>query len=88
MKTNRLLSQPMAQAMLTRQLGDYGLGFGVPSAGVFRFQHGGGNEGYRCFLVLSVESGDGIAVMTNADSGEVLFEAIIAAIGAAYGWSV
>ena len=78
----------MAQAMLTRRLGDYGLGFSVPSAGVFRFQHGGGNEGHRCFLVLSVESGDGIAVMTNADSGEVLFEAIIAAIGAAYGWSV
>jgi CubicO group peptidase (beta-lactamase class C family) len=86
--SDRLLSQTMAQAMLTRRLGDYGLGFSVPSAGVFRFQHGGGNEGYRCFLVLSVESGDGVAVMTNADSGEVLFEAIIAAIGAAYGWSV
>ena len=78
----------MAQAMLTRRLGDYGLGFSVPSAGVFRFLHDGGNEGYRCFLLLSVESGDGVAVMTNADSGEVLYKAIIAAIGAAYGWSV
>jgi hypothetical protein len=78
----------MAKAMLTRQLGDYGLGFAVPSTGVFRFQHGGGNEGYRCFLVLSVETGDGVAVMTNADSGEVLFKVIIAAIGAAHGWDV
>ena len=86
--SDRLLSQAMAKVMLTRQLDDYGLGFAVPSAGVFRFQHGGGNEGYRCFLVLSVESGDGVAVMTNGDSGEVLFKAIIAAIGAAYGWSV
>ncbi len=86
--SDRLLSQAMAKAMLTRQLSDYGLGFAVPSAGVFRFQHGGGNEGYRCFLVLSVETGDGVAVMTNGDSGEVLFQAIIAAIGAAYGWNV
>ncbi len=86
--SDRLLSQAMAKAMLTRQLGDYGLGCALPSAGVFRFQHGGGNEGYRCFLVLSVETGDGVAVMTNGDAGDVVFNAIIAAIGAAYGWSV
>jgi CubicO group peptidase (beta-lactamase class C family) len=86
--SDALLSQAMARAMLTRQMDDYGLGFALPSGGVFRFQHGGGNEGYTCFLVLSVETGDGVAVMTNGDSGEVLFKAVIAAIGAAYGWDV
>lgn len=86
--SNRLLSQAMTQVMLTRQMDDYRLGFALPSAGVFRFQHGGGNEGYRCFLVLSVETGDGVAVMTNGDSGDALFKEIIEAIGAAYGWNV
>jgi len=52
-----------------------------------RFQHGGGNEGYRCFLVLSVESGDGLVIMTNSDSGEALIDEIFTAIAAAYGWS-
>lgn len=83
-----LLSQAMAQTMLTRQVDNYGLGFALPSKGVFRFQHGGSNIGYRCHLVLSVETGDGVAVMTNGDSGDALFKEIIAAIGAAYGWDV
>lgn len=81
-----LLPQPLARRMLTREVGDYGLGFVLPSGGVFRFQHGGGNAGYRCFLVLSVESGDGIVVMTNSDSGEVLLGDVFEAIAAAYGW--
>lgn len=72
--------------LLTRELGDYGLGFALPSAGVFRFQHGGGNAGYRCGLVLSVESGDGVVIMTNSDSAEPLMGEVISAVAEAYGW--
>ncbi len=84
--SEKLLSQAMARTMLTRQAGDYGLGFSLPSAGVFRFQHGGGNQGYRCWLVLSVKAGDGVVVMTNGDSGDPLINEIFAAIATAYGW--
>jgi CubicO group peptidase (beta-lactamase class C family) len=83
-----LLSQEMAKEMLTRQVGDYGLGFSVPAAGVPRFQHGGSNIGFICFLVLSVESGDGVVIMTNGDSGGALINVIFPAITAAYGWRV
>ncbi|MEJ2078041.1 MAG: serine hydrolase [Acidobacteriota bacterium] len=84
--SERLLSQRLARTMLTPELGDYGLGFALPSAGVFRFQHGGGNAGYRCGLVLSVESGDGVVIMTNSDSAEPLMSEVISAIATAYGW--
>jgi CubicO group peptidase (beta-lactamase class C family) len=81
-----LLPQRLTRMMLARQIGDYGLGFSLPSAGVLRFQHGGGNAGYRCLLVLTAESGDGVVIMTNGDSGEALISEIFSAIAAAYGW--
>ena len=81
-----LLSQDLAQEMLTRQIEDFGLGVSLPSAGVFRFQHSGGNAGYRCFMVLSVVSPDGVVIMTNSDSGEPLIREIFDVIAHAYGW--
>ncbi len=85
-KSNMLLSRDLARQMLTRQIGDFGLGLALPSAGVFRFQHSGGNAGYRCFMVLSVESPDGVVIMTNSDSGEPLIWEVFQAIAQAYGW--
>lgn len=86
--SDNLLPQRLAQLMLTRQVGDFGLGFSLPSEGIFRFQHGGSNVGYRCHLVLSVQSGDGVVIMTNGDAGEGLIKEIFSAIAAAYGWKV
>jgi len=84
--SEKLLSQKLACEMLTRQTDDFGLGFSLPSAGVFRFQHSGGNAGYRCFMVLSVEVPDGVVIMTNGDSGEQLIWEVFEVIAHAYGW--
>ena len=86
-KSNTLLSRDLARQMLTRQIDDFGLGVSLPSAGVFRFQHSGGNAGYRCFMVLSVEVPDGVVIMTNSDSGEPLIWEVFEVIAHAYGWS-
>ncbi len=83
-----LLSRPLARTMLTRQISDFGLGVYLPSVGVYRFQHSGGNVGYRCNLVLSVESGDGVVIMTNGDSGEEVIDEVFQVIAHAYGWQV
>lgn len=87
-KSNKLLSQKLAREMLTRQIDDFGLGVALPSAGVFRFQHSGGNAGYRCMMVLSVEGSDGVVIMTNSDSGEQLIWEVFEVIAQAYGWIV
>ena len=87
-KSQTLLPQHLARQMLTRQIDGFGLGISLPSEGVFRFQHGGANAGYRCHLVLSIVTGDGVVIMTNGDSGEKLINEVFEAIALAYGWEV
>lgn len=87
-QSNTLLPQHLARQMLTRQIDDFGLGLSLPSVGIFRFQHSGGNAGYRCFMVLSVEVPDGVVIMTNGDSGEQVINEVFSAIAHAYGWKV
>jgi CubicO group peptidase (beta-lactamase class C family) len=87
-KSHGLLSQDLTRQMLTRQIDDFGLGLSLPGQGVFRFQHSGGNGGYRCLMVLSVEVPDGVVIMTNGDSGEPLNWEVFHVIAHAYGWGV
>jgi len=64
-----------------------GLGFFLNTQGMpASFSHGGANEGFRCYLVVYPEAGQGIAVMTNSDNGNALIDEIIRAVSAVYGW--
>jgi CubicO group peptidase (beta-lactamase class C family) len=83
--SKRLLSQSMARQMLTKQSEGFGIGFQVED-GNDRFGHGGSNMGFQCILVAFADSGSGVAIMTNSDSGYILFERLIASIAAEYGW--
>ncbi len=86
-KSAKILSQDMARQMLTRQIGNWGLGFGLESPGEKpRFGHSGGNEGYRCNLETYTDSGQGLAIMTNSDNGGELYEEIFRAAAKEYGW--
>jgi CubicO group peptidase (beta-lactamase class C family) len=82
-----VLSSPSAREMLTAQFGGpTGLGFFLSGEGARRrFFHDGWNYGFTCRLVAYVETGDGAVVMTNQDTGLLMFE-ILAAIGQTYGW--
>jgi CubicO group peptidase (beta-lactamase class C family) len=82
------LRQDLARAMLTRQFrSDLGLGFFLEGEGPsLRFSHGGGNEGFRCYLVAYAEHPVGAAAMTNADGGWALNREILETIAAEYGW--
>ena len=86
--SDTLLPQYLTRKMLTRQKGDMGLGLLLPSHGVFRFTHSGGNGGYRCFMVLSIDIPEGVVIMTNGDSGEDLIWNVFKLIADAYGWDV
>lgn len=85
-RADTLLPRSLAREMLTRQTEEFGLGFSIPKAGAFRFQHGGGNGGYRCHMVMSAEEGNGLVIMTNSDNGEELINELLVAIGKAAGW--
>jgi hypothetical protein len=86
-KSSKILSQDTARQMLTRQIGNWSLGFGLENPGDKpRFGHGGANEGFRCNLETYTDSGQGFAVMTNSDSGGELTQEIFRAVSKEYGW--
>ena len=86
-KSSKILSQEMMKQMLTRQKGDSGLGFILQNSGAqLLFAHGGANEGYRCDLQAYAEMGQGLAIMTNSDSGGALASEYLRAVAKEYNW--
>ncbi len=87
-ESNKILSADMVETMLTSSgLGDAGLGLFLYSRdGAVYFQHGGGNEGFRCYLIAHRDEGYGAAIMTNADNGSSLMPEILRSIAREYDW--
>jgi CubicO group peptidase (beta-lactamase class C family) len=86
-QSNKILSLEMTREMLTRHIGYYGLGFGIEQFDdSIGFSHGGGNEGFRCFLVGYTGTGQGAVVMTNGDYGHFLMMEVLRGIAHVYGW--
>lgn len=84
---NPVISKEMTEAMLTPGKNGWGLGPSLQGKDeTLRFSHGGGNEGFRCYVVGYARTGQGAAVMTNSDSGGQLTQEIILGIAREYNW--
>jgi CubicO group peptidase (beta-lactamase class C family) len=84
---NHVLSAEMTKQMLVAGQGNYGLGpeiGGSPENPYFI--HGGINEGFEIVLVAYQRTGDGAVVMTNAQGGQRLANAVVRSIASVYGW--
>ena len=82
-----LLPRAMVDQMLTVQKGSFGIGPSVEGSGrSFRFGHGGANEGYRANVTYYPEAGVGLAVMTNSDVGDDVYQELQFAIAEEYDW--
>jgi tetratricopeptide (TPR) repeat protein len=86
-RSNKILSREMEMKMVTPYIGlDYGMGFQIQNyRGNVYFSHGGGNFGYRCYLIASRDKGYGAVVMTNG-AGDRLFSEILRSIAKEYSW--
>jgi hypothetical protein len=84
---NHVLSVEMTKQMLVAGQGNYGLSpvIGGSLENQF-FTHGGINAGFENSLVAYQRTGDGAVVMTNAQGGQQLADAIIRSIASVYGW--
>jgi CubicO group peptidase (beta-lactamase class C family) len=81
------LEPATVQEMLSSGPGGWGLGFWVEGAGdTLVIGHGGGNRGYRSYMVLYPVAGDGVVVMTNAQGGSELRMEVVRAVSRVYGW--
>lgn len=85
--SKKVLSKDMARQMLTHQKDNWGLGLALSAADhPLRFAHGGSNEGFRCDLEAYIESGQGIVIMTNSNSGDAIIGEIRRAVALEYAW--
>ena len=85
-RSDKVISQGMAKAMLTVQKAPSGLGFMLQGEGQdFRFSHSGGNAGFICDLVAFPARGVGMAIMTNGEGGGALISELERSIAAEYG---
>ena len=87
-EANHVLSQTMIKEMLSPVgVGDFAVGFEIAKQGQgWYFSHGGGNWGFRCLLSAHKVKGYGFAIMTNADSGDVMLNELKERIERAYGY--
>jgi hypothetical protein len=84
-----VISPAMARQYVTDQKGGYGLGVGVQGTGrSLRFSHGGRDEGFDALLIAGAETGDGVAVMINANDNSRLMGRIRDYIERAWGFGV
>lgn len=83
-----ILSKETADDILTRRpQSEFGLGFLVETGGDdLIFKHTGSNQGYKTYFLGLRERGQGVAVMTNGESGSPLMYEIVRSVGRVYGW--
>ena len=86
-KTPKILSSPLARAMLTPWIGSRGLGFAVDGpADSSHFYLQGKTEGFSCLLVFYPSRGQGAAIMSNSENGGLLIEEILLGLSEVYEW--
>jgi hypothetical protein len=86
-KANHVLSREMTRQMMKPGKGSWGLGLQIGGAPANPyFSHGGVNEGFESLFVAYENTGEGAAVMTNAQGGTRLATEVMRSIAAAYDW--
>ena len=86
-RPGRVLSGATVSEMLKLQNDKVGLGFFIRGQGRGQsFGHDGANDGYRCELIMLPATGQGLALMTNSDTGGQIYKSVNAAVRAAYRW--
>jgi CubicO group peptidase (beta-lactamase class C family) len=86
-KSAKTLSPAMARQMLTEEKNNYGLGVSVEGSGTaLRFGHGGRDQGFDARLVAHAETGQGAAIMINANDNSGMQSRILEAIAREYRW--
>jgi len=86
-KPPKILSAPLARAMLTPQIGSRGLGFAVDGpADSSHFYLQGRTEGFSCYLIFYPSRGQGAVIMSNSENGGLLIEEILLGISDVYEW--
>ncbi len=84
---NPVISQAMTREMLTNVKSDDGLGvFLDATSGKLLFFHGGRDDGFDAYMGGFAETGQGVAIMINANDNSGMMRRIYEFIAREYGW--
>jgi len=81
-----ILSPQMIHTMLTPGMNNDGLGLFISPVSK-RFGHEGADEGFQSSFTAYIDTGAGIAILTNSDNGMRLAHELMLTIAREYGWS-
>lgn len=85
--SNAVISQSMAQRMLTGVMNNDGLGVFLEGRGpTLKFFHGGRDEGFDTYMGAFAERGQGLVIMINANDNSGMMRRILNFIGRERGW--
>ena len=86
-KGHGVISPAMARQYVTEQKNSYGLGVGVRGGGdTLSFSHGGRDEGFDAMLLAFAQTGQGAAIMINANDNSRFMGRLLDFIGRTWGW--
>ncbi|WP_170108613.1 serine hydrolase domain-containing protein [Spirosoma oryzae] len=86
-KSGGVLSRSMVRQMLTDQKNRDGLGvFLQGDSATLRFGHNGRDEGFDALLTASVNKGQGVVIMINANDNSHMMDRIVGFIANYYHW--
>ena len=86
-KSGKLLSADMAKSLFTPQIGNSAFVGPIKGAGdAAWFSAGGSTAGFRCLMVVFLNTGQGAVVMTNSENGHFLAMEIMRGIAQVYHW--
>ncbi|MGH9494544.1 MAG: serine hydrolase [Candidatus Sulfotelmatobacter sp.] len=86
-KSNRILSQKMAQEMLTPVKEEAGLGFFMEKDNPGQFGHNGADEGFQALLTMNADTGNGLAMMADSDNGISVMNWVLRRVAKEYSWN-
>ena len=88
-QSENIISQEMANEMLTPQIEDRGLGpwIGDDGGDLLYFGHEGHTDGYKSYIAFYPKRGQGLVIMTNSDAGDELYNEILNSVTNEYGWA-
>lgn len=85
-KSDKVLTPEYTKMRLEPVMEDAALGvFVARNDSSCYFAHGGANEGFTCYYVGDVISGNGMVIMTNSDNGSLASE-VANSVATVYGW--
>jgi CubicO group peptidase (beta-lactamase class C family) len=86
-RSSKVVSSAMTRRMLTVEKQGDGLGFFLDGAGpTLLFNHGGRDDGFDASLNALAESGQGLAVMINANDNSNMMNRIVGFVAKKYAW--